>query len=58
MLQLTVKVGQTVKIGDDLFITVDEKQGRRVRLCFDTQISPIQLLKTPPVVVETPGTDT
>lgn len=57
MLTLTVKVGQTVRIADDLHITVEEKQGRRVRLGFVTERSPINLLKNPPAVVETAGED-
>lgn len=52
MLTLTVKVGQTVKIADDLHITVEEKQGRCVRLGFATERSPIQLLKNPPAVLD------
>lgn len=44
MLTLSVRVGQAVQIGEHGVVKVEDKTGRRVRLVFAGDFSPIRLI--------------
>ncbi len=56
MLTLTVRVGQSVQIGRDVRITVEQKAGQRVQMSFDAprDVS-VTLLPSPQPRGEAPG---
>lgn len=45
MLKMSVKVGDSIQVGDDVILHIGFKRGRQVRVALETKASPINLVK-------------